>query len=87
MKGKTGRKSVKRDRQREKRYLYLTRREQRKEVQSCSRQELQERGRRAMGLWQGRPGRERRDVRGERAGMGRDGRRRERHRRENKTCF
>lgn len=56
--------------EREKRYLYLTRREQRKEVQSCSRQELQKRGRRAMGLWQGRPGRERRDARGERAGMG-----------------
>lgn len=57
---------------REKRYLYLTRREQRKEVQSCSRQEIQKRGRRAMGLWQGRPGRERRrDARGEeRAGMG-----------------
>lgn len=42
---------------REKRYLYLTRREQRKEVQSCSRQELEERGRRAMGLWQGGAGR------------------------------
>lgn len=57
---------------REKRYLYLTRREQRKEVQSCSRQEIQKRGRRAMGLWQGRPGGERRrDARGEeRAGMG-----------------
>lgn len=54
----------------EKRYLYLTRREQRKEVQSCSRQEIQKRGRREMGLWQGRPGREQRDVRGERAGMG-----------------
>lgn len=62
-------KECKRGRQREKRYLYLTRREQRKEVQSCSRQELQKRGRRAMGLWQGRPGRERRDARGERAGM------------------
>lgn len=42
-----------------KQYLYLTRREQRKEVQSCSRQELQERGRRAMGLWQARRGVER----------------------------
>lgn len=40
-------------RERENQYLYLTRREQRKEVQSCSRQELEERGRRAMGLWQG----------------------------------
>lgn len=34
-----------------------------------------------MGLWRGRPGRERRDVRGERVGMGRDGRRREKQRR------
>lgn len=42
-----------RERERENQYLYLTRREQRKEVQSCSRQELEERGRRAMGLWQG----------------------------------
>ncbi len=73
-----------REREREKRYLYLTRREQRKEVQSCSRQELQKRGRRAMGLWQGRPGRERRDARGQ--GWG-DGRRREKQRRKNKTCF
>lgn len=37
---------------REERYLYLTRREQRKEAQSCSRQATQKRGHRAMGLWQ-----------------------------------
>lgn len=42
---------------REKRYLYLTRREQRKEAQSCSRKAIQKRGHRAMGLWQERPGR------------------------------
>lgn len=36
----------------EERYLYLTRREQRKEAQSCSRQATQKRGHRAMGLWQ-----------------------------------
>lgn len=40
-------------REREKWYLYLTKREQRKEVQSCRRQELQKTGRRAMELWQG----------------------------------
>lgn len=40
-----------------------------------------------MGLWQGRPGRECSDARGERAGMGRkDGRKREKAK-EKKSCF
>lgn len=38
-----------------------------------------------MGLWQGRPGRERRDVRGRQGG--RDGRRREKQRRKIKHVF
>lgn len=56
--------SWQREGEREEQYLYLTRREQKKEGQSCSRQERLKRGRRAMELWVGLGGR------GGKGGMG-----------------
>lgn len=67
---------------REKLYLYLTRREQRKEAQSCSREATQKRGHRAMGLWQERPGREQAE-----GGNGGEGSQKEKQRRKIKSSF